>query len=70
MKGILEVYKHALSYVVLSGPTLFSKVIEMASSYARQAQKEQNYAILLIITDGVINDMRKTLDAYVDCVIV
>merc|ERR1719229_929353 len=29
------------------------------------SQKEQNYVILLIITDGIINDMNKTIDSVV-----
>jgi hypothetical protein len=50
---------------MLSGPTLFAEVIEAASARAARAMKEQNYTVLLIATDGVINDMQKTVNAYV-----
>jgi hypothetical protein len=64
LDGILAAYRHALTQVVFSGPTLFSHVIRHANQIARGG--ERAYLILLIITDGVINDMQDTVDAIVE----
>ena len=67
LEGIMGAYKNALTQVVLSGPTLFSHVIRYASQMANQSWAEsRTYTILLIITDGIINDMQDTVDAIVD----
>jgi hypothetical protein len=65
--GILGAYQHALRQVELSGPTLFSHVIRYASQLAVTSfQQSRTYTILLIVTDGVINDMQDTTDSIVD----
>ena len=49
--------------VGLSGPTIFHQLIDAANSVAAAAQcsqATQKYFVLLIITDGVINDMAET----------
>ncbi|KAF0978020.1 hypothetical protein FDP41_002975 [Naegleria fowleri] len=65
--GILQAYRQALNNVSLSGPTLFANVIQTACRYASQpiSQQNQEYYILLIITDGAINDMDATIDEIV-----
>ncbi|OHS96833.1 Copine family protein [Tritrichomonas foetus] len=66
LPAIIAAYKNSLSVVQLSGPTLFAPVITSASEVALQSfQTSKTYTILLIITDGVINDMRETVDAIV-----
>jgi hypothetical protein len=65
LEGMMGAYRTALNNVVLSGPTLFSKVIERAVIQAESAQVgqgNQQYYVLLIITDGEIHDMRETID--------
>jgi hypothetical protein len=62
--GILETYAAALRSVQLSGPTIFSNVLSTAaaiaaSTEATMSQDYQQYFVLLIITDGIINDMDK-----------
>ena len=47
--------------VKFHGPTIFSDVINIAVEYAKHALEEGEdylYFILLILTDGVINDMQ------------
>jgi hypothetical protein len=67
LNGILGAYRNAITQVPLSGPTLFAPVIRRASTEADRAYREsRTYSILLIITDGVINDMPDTVDAIVD----
>lgn len=66
LEGILNAYQHSLMNVQLSGPTLFEPVIRSATQVANQSfATSHTYTILLIITDGVINDMRETTDAIV-----
>ena len=55
ISGIMQAYNAALSRVTLSGPTLFSQIIQQACAIAASAgctQESQKYFVLLIITDG------------------
>eukprot|EP00824_Muranothrix_gubernata_P015770 TRINITY_DN33001_c0_g1_i1.p1 TRINITY_DN33001_c0_g1~~TRINITY_DN33001_c0_g1_i1.p1 ORF type:complete len:545 (+),score=112.55 TRINITY_DN33001_c0_g1_i1:24-1637(+) len=62
IEGIQQVYRSALAQVALSGPTFFTEIIRNAANICRaQPPVPPKYFILLIITDGVINDMMKTI---------
>mmetsp|Transcript_12010 Transcript_12010/g.38183 ORF Transcript_12010/g.38183 Transcript_12010/m.38183 type:complete len:525 (-) Transcript_12010:314-1888(-) len=65
IKGVLDAYQGALSTVKLFGPTLFHNVIlETVKRVADEsAGKPLAYSILLILTDGVLNDMSETVAA-------
>lgn len=66
--GILKAYRDSLSVVNLSGPTLFAPTIQHAAQVAANShcsQTNQKYHVLLIITDGTINDMDATKAAIV-----
>ncbi|KAH0785511.1 Copine family protein [Histomonas meleagridis] len=64
---ILRLYRNAVSRVSFSGPTLLSPVIKNASQIALKSFEEQrNFSVLIILTDGPINDMSDTLDAIVE----
>jgi len=67
IQGILDIYYRSLNTVTLYGPTIFSQIIKTGFEIASQqnSQSEQHYYILLIITDGVINDMEATIDEIV-----
>lgn len=68
LDGVLEAYKHAIHNVDFYGPTYFNKVIETVNDMAEGlevSQQNQKYLILLIITDGILNDMEKTIDQIV-----
>lgn len=60
--GVLGAYAQTMRSVQLYGPTNFSQLIEAS---AQIAQAENQYTILLILTDGVISDM----DATIDCIV-
>lgn len=65
LDGVVEAYKNALKNVNLYGPTNFAPIIELINDMAEGEQVDQlnqKYNILLIITDGIINDMQKTID--------
>ena len=61
-------YKEALTKYKFHGPTIFSELVRMATDYtkAEATQGEgQKYFILLILTDGDIDDFEKTKDEIV-----
>eukprot|EP00494_Astrolonche_serrata_P029514 UN29781 len=65
--GVLGAYNKAIQNWTLSGPTLFSEIINTAVglSLEPQTKTNQHYSILLLITDGVLNDVQKTIDSIV-----
>lgn len=67
VEGIMAAYATALHTVALSGPTLFAPVIQQAAEVASETLKNSRnkYFVLLIMTDGVINDFQETVDALV-----
>lgn len=70
VSGILHAYNNSLSRVKLAGPTYFNKILEYVNGYAKYSEQElsqcnQKYTILLILTDGIINDMAETIKQVV-----
>mmetsp|Transcript_36258 Transcript_36258/g.58602 ORF Transcript_36258/g.58602 Transcript_36258/m.58602 type:complete len:616 (-) Transcript_36258:1252-3099(-) len=68
INGIMDAYAQTLSSVRLHGPTVFGQVISHAASIAATqgfVGDRQCYYILLIITDGEINDMDGTIGEIV-----
>lgn len=69
LRGIFEAYGKTLSTVSLSGPTNFTPIIETVmdlSDHREHSQKQQNYDVLLILTDGVVSDYVRTVDKIID----
>jgi hypothetical protein len=69
VKGMLDIYEDAIYKVGLSGPTLFEEIINTATAISMDTgctQNNQNNSILLILTDGVINDMKYTIRSIVN----
>lgn len=68
MSGIINSYHNIMKNIKFAGPTLFSEVLQTAASVAESYEyllPEQKYLILLIITDGVIDDMDETIELLV-----
>ena len=67
---IIDYYKESLTKVKLSYPTYFSqiirKVIEEINYDLTHKKNENHYYILLIFTDGTINDTQETIDSIVE----
>lgn len=63
LEGIIGAYHNAVNQIHFSGPTLFSPIIRSSTQIA--VSSPNSYQILLIITDGIINDMQDTIDAIV-----
>jgi hypothetical protein len=65
--GILDAYHQTFkSGLIMSGPTVFTEVMEtaaakaMSSQEAAKSQGRQSYTILLILTDGAVTDSAAT----------
>ena len=69
VQGILEAYTAALNNVQLAGPTLFTEVLQTAMARANRpaSQTDQRYDVLLILTDGIINDMQQVFVCVCVC---
>jgi Copine len=67
LEGVLQAYQQVFqSGLIMSGPTVFTEVIEMAAARAESAldaarkRNGQAYTILLILTDGAVSDVQAT----------
>jgi hypothetical protein len=68
LAGILKAYQDGIQNLMFSGPTLFAPLINAATGHTASmgcSQANQKYNILLILTDGVINDMEATKAAII-----
>jgi hypothetical protein len=70
ISGILEAYRGTFKTgLTMSGPTIFSEVINVAAARSRSKQEaskrigQQYYEILLILTDGAVSDVPGTVQA-------
>lgn len=68
IQGVLQAYNNAIRRWTLSGPTLFSEIIDTCTTQSMDPQTadEQHYTILMLITDGVLNDVQRTIDSIVN----
>ena len=70
IENVLNIYRESLNRVELSGNTKFSfflkKVIANINNDLKYNRKENHYYILLILTDGVVNDLNETIDLIVE----
>jgi hypothetical protein len=65
--GVLNCYRTSLNRLQLSGPTFFAPLISQFIQTVKFSQNNKMaYSILLILTDGMINDMDETVDALVE----
>jgi hypothetical protein len=67
--GILQAYRNILNQTKLFGPTYFHFIIDQVISMVKQdviAENKINYNILMILTDGIIDDMDATIDSLVE----
>ena len=66
----INVYQSSLQRYQLFGPTWFSSVLDQVNNFVEsktieESQYNQKYNILLILTDGEIMDLQKTIDQIV-----
>ena len=67
IKGMIDAYRNTFKTgLTMSGPTVFSEVIQLAAAQAKSKQEAsrrigmQAYHILLILTDGAVSDINQT----------
>ena len=61
VEGVLSTYKKTTPLIEMSGPTLFTRFLrkindQLDTIQAKEKQDNMKYTILLILTDGTIND--------------
>ena len=70
INNILRTYRQSLKNITLAAPTYFTPVIDKVISEIKYdleyRQEENHYYVLLILTDGCINDMSQTCDKIVE----
>ena len=66
--GLMSMYANSLMNVSLSGPTYFGPILDQFVQIARESHKEGGrvYQVLLILTDGAIHDMDRTIELLVN----
>ena len=67
--GILQTYRNIIGQTKLYGPTYFHYIIDKVISLVKEdviAENKMNYTILMILTDGIIDDMDDTIDSLVE----
>jgi hypothetical protein len=69
LNQIEAVYQNTLLHVHLSGPTYFSPLLTETIKLVQERKNKgsMEYTILVIMTDGDINDMQETKDRVVEC---
>ena len=67
--GILQTYRTVLSNTILYGPTYFHFFIDRLNAQVKEdiaRENYNNYNILMILTDGIIEDMDDTINSLVE----
>jgi len=73
VEEITDLYRqmHEPGIIKLHGPTLFHEVVNIAANWARPyanppKKGDLTYTVMVIITDGVVNDLQAAIDAIVE----
>jgi hypothetical protein len=66
INNVLKEYRKSFSYLQLAGPTNFAPLVRKVVDNIRAENNPLRYHLLLILTDGIINDEQDTMDALVD----
>jgi hypothetical protein len=64
--NVLKEYRKSFSFLQLAGPTNFAPLVRKVVDSIKAENNRLRYHILLILTDGIINDEQDTMDALVD----
>ena len=66
LQGVFDTYKEVLNTLSFTGPTYFSGILNYVNRMIEyEIKKQKKYYILLIMTDGIIDDMESTTDEIV-----
>ena len=64
--NVLKEYRNSFKYLQLAGPTNFYPLIRRVVDTIKHENNPLRYNILLILTDGIINDLGPTKDILVE----
>ena len=70
LEACVQTYGKSLSNADLYGPTFFGPMLEQMNGFCdgkseEESQYNQKYNIMLILTDGAVMDMEKTIDQVI-----
>ena len=66
INNVLNEYRNSFNFIRLAGPTNFSPLIQNVVDKIKRENNPIQYHILLILTDGIINDLQQTIDILVE----
>ena len=66
IQGIVDAYHNAINKVELWRPTNFAPIIGEINTIIKQQKHKLKYHILMILTDGIIDDMDDTIEELVE----
>ena len=64
--NIIKCYHQCMKKIFFSGPTHFAPLINRIIDDIKKQNDPKEYQILMILTDGIIQDMQNTIDALVE----
>ena len=64
--NILKEYHKCLNKIIFSGPTHFAPIINKIIEDIKNHNDISEYQVLMILTDGMIDDLQDTIDALVE----
>jgi len=69
LDGVMKAYEAAMKpdVILMAGPTRFTELIQKSMEIAEAGRKDKKYQVLLILTDGMIDDMDSTIDLLAKC---
>ena len=66
IQGIIDAYHNVFNNIVLWGPTNFAPIIREINKIIKEQCHKLKYHILMILTDGLIDDLDETIDELVE----
>ena len=66
LENVIKCYHECMKKIFFSGPTYFAPIINKIIENIKIQNSPREYNILMILTDGIIQDMEKTIDALVE----
>ena len=64
--NVIQEYHNCLQRIQFAGPTEFCPMIQNVINIIRRENNPLKYHVLMILTDGIIVDLEKTIDALVE----
>ena len=66
VKGIIDAYTSGIQKITLNGPTILGDILNLTENKVRQFSNPHNYHILLIFTDGQVNDLEECIAKVIE----